>query len=371
MRKTVLMVIGTRPEAIKMAPVYEQFAKHHPDIDLKVVATGQHGQLLEDGLMGFDLKVDLNLNTANNSEGVDGYLARVILAFSKVLKEFNPHLVLVHGDTTTATAAAVSAHLNQIPVGHVEAGLRSHRLDSPWPEEANRRIIDSVSTLLFAPTSLASKQITLDKLAQVHITGNTVIDALKKTYDAITSNELIRIALSEKYSFLGENFVLATQHRREAFGVKQREILTAIGEIAGPENRIVFPVHPNPNVRETVFEILQSNPYVHLIDPVGYPDFVFLMMSARMAISDSGGIQEEAPSLNLPLLITRDTTERPEVLETSTNQLVGSDSNLIKSQANQILGNAKSEMLGKFSESVFGDGKAGERISQICCEFLR
>ena len=370
MTKTILLIIGTRPEAIKMVPVFEQLKKNFPQINVKVLATGQHVQLLEDGLLGFNMEIDFNLDLQNSTNSIVGYFAKLMHAVSDVLESNRPDLVLVHGDTTTAASVAIAAHLSKIPVGHVEAGLRSFRLDAPFPEEANRRLVDSVATLFFAPTDHAANQISKDIDSKVHVTGNTVLDALKSTHARIYSDETLVQSYKSKYRFLGEDFILVTQHRRESFGDKHQQILNAIKNLASSRNQVVFPVHPNPNIREQVRKTLGQTAFIHLVDPLPYPDFVFLMSQAKLAISDSGGIQEEAPSLGLPLLITRDVTERPEALEVSTNRLVGSNSQLIEQLGKSYLDLKRKPNQGGFRPSIFGDGMAGIHIATKCANFL-
>lgn len=370
MNPKVLVVIGTRPEAIKMAPVVEAFRKLHPNIKLHIVSTGQHEALLKDGLTGFDLEIDKNLGVSNSKNDLRLYFSRLISQLSLEIDLVSPDLVLVHGDTASAAAAAIAAHMSRIDVGHVEAGLRSYRLDSPWPEEANRRIIDSISTLHFCPTAYSKEQVTPDLNSHTFVTGNTVIDALKMTLERLNKNVSQIAHLETKYSYLGSEFVLVTQHRRESFGDKHKEILNALNELAGKKNPVIFPVHPNPSIRSVVFEIIK-NKNVHVVEPIPYPEFVYLMSKAQLAISDSGGIQEEAPSLGLPLLITRELTERPEAMFEKTNEIVGHSRELILSRAHEILSTQRSESQGIFRTSVFGDGDSGEKIARLCVEFLR
>jgi UDP-N-acetylglucosamine 2-epimerase (non-hydrolysing) len=366
----ILIVIGTRPEAIKMAPVVEAFRKLHSKIQLHIVSTGQHETLLNDGLAGFDLEIDKNLGVSNSKNDLRLYFSELISQLSNEIDLVDPDLVLVHGDTASAAAASIAAHLSRIPVGHVEAGLRSYRLDSPWPEEANRRIIDSISTLLFCPTDYAKEQVTPDLNSQIFVTGNTVIDALKMTLGRLNTNVSQIANLKAKYSYLGSEFILVTQHRRESFGEKHTEILNALNELANKRNPVIFPVHPNPSIRSAVMEII-TNENVHLVEPIPYPDFVYLMSNAQLAISDSGGIQEEAPSLGLPLLITRELTERPEALFEKTNEIVGHSHERILSRAREILSTQRSNKKGVFRNSVFGQGDSGEKIAEICVEFLK
>lgn len=370
MKPIVLIVIGTRPEAIKMAPVVEAFRKLRSSIELHIVSTGQHETLLKDGLAGFDLEIDKNLGISNSKNDLRLYFSELISQLSLEIDLVRPDLVLVHGDTASAAAASIAAHLSRIPVGHVEAGLRSHRLDSPWPEEANRRIIDSISTLLFCPTVYAKEQLTPDLNSQIFVTGNTVIDALKMTLDRLNTNVNQIAHLKSKYSYLGSEFILVTQHRRESFGDKHTEILNALNDLADKKNPVIFPVHPNPSIRSAVLEII-ANENVHLVEPIPYPEFVYLMSKAQLAISDSGGIQEEAPSLGLPLLITRELTERPEALFEKTNEIVGHSRELIRSRAHEILSTQRSNSQGIFRNSVFGEGDSGEKIAKLCLEFLR
>lgn len=370
MKKSVLLIIGTRPEAIKMAPIFEYLTKNHSEIELKVLASGQHDQLLRDGLAGFNLRIDLNLELRNEKNNVSSYFAELMSSVTTILNNQKPDLVLVHGDTTTAAAAALAAHFCQIPVGHVEAGLRSNRLDAPWPEEANRRVIDSVSTLLFAPTQSAANQIVKDKNASVIVTGNTVLDSLKETLLRLDNDSELQSKLKSKYSYLEDNYILVTQHRRESFGEKHLRILETINRIAAAGNKVLFPVHPNPDIESQANQILGANPNVYLVEPLEYPEFVYLMRNARLAISDSGGIQEEAPSLGLPLIITRDVTERAEISLAETNFLLGSDPQLIEQKCREILGSAREHKHGKFRSSVYGDGRASKIIVEACLKFF-
>jgi UDP-N-acetylglucosamine 2-epimerase (non-hydrolysing) len=369
MRNKVLLVIGTRPEAIKMAPVVEAFRSLHPEIHLHAVSTGQHQTLLSDGLAGFEFTINKNLGVSNLENDLRPYFSKLISEISCEIDLFSPDLVLVHGDTSSASAAAIASHLSRVPVGHIEAGLRSYKLDSPWPEEANRRIIDSVSTLLFCPTEYAKDQVTPDLNSKIYITGNTIIDALKQTLQRLTINENLLASLNDKYSFLKSDFILVTQHRRESFGDKHKEILEALDRLATKENPIIFPVHPNPSIRAAVLEVI-TNENVHLVEPIAYPEFVYLMSKARLAISDSGGIQEEAPSIGLPLLITRDLTERPEALLEKTNEIVGHSGEKILTRAREILSIPRSNSQGVFRKGVFGEGDSGKKIAEICVEFL-
>jgi UDP-N-acetylglucosamine 2-epimerase (non-hydrolysing) len=370
MRSKIMIVVGTRPEVIKMAPVVEAFRTLHPKIHLQAVSTGQHETLLNDGLAGFNFEIDKNLGVSNSKNDLRFYFSELISELSSEIDLFSPDLVLVHGDTSSASAAAIAAHLSQIPVGHVEAGLRSYRLDSPWPEESNRRIIDSVSTLFFCPTEYAKEQIVPDLKSQIFVTGNTVIDALKSTLELLRTNKELLAALKAKYTYLGSDFILVTQHRRESFGEKHEEILIALNQLATKKNPILFPVHPNPNIRATVSKVITNN-NIYLVDPVPYPEFIYLMSRARMAISDSGGIQEEAPSLGLPLLITRELTERPEALLEKTNEIVGHRSENILTRAREILETARPSAQGVFRKGVFGGGDSGEKIAEICVQFLK
>jgi UDP-N-acetylglucosamine 2-epimerase (non-hydrolysing) len=370
MKKFVLLIIGTRPEAIKMAPVFDYLSKNTANIELKVLASGQHDQLLQDGLVGFNLRIDFNLELRNEKNNVSSYFANLMTSLTSILNSKKPDLVLVHGDTTTAAAAALAAHFCQIPVGHVEAGLRSHRLDAPWPEEANRRVIDSISTLLFAPTQSAADQITMDKDSLVIVTGNTVLDSLKETLGRLDDDPELGKMLRLKYAYLERDYILVTQHRRESFGEKHMRILETINRIATVKNKVIFPVHPNPNIKSQAKEILGTNPHVYLVEPIEYPEFVFLMRNAKLAISDSGGIQEEAPSLGLPLIITRDVTERAELSLAETNYLLGSDTELIEKKCQELLNSQRDQHQGQFRSSVYGDGEASKLIVESCLKFL-
>jgi UDP-N-acetylglucosamine 2-epimerase (non-hydrolysing) len=362
--------MGTRPEAIKMAPVIEAFSKYSKKISVSTVLTGQHQELMQDGLSGFDLKIDLDLKISNSKNDLRFFFTQLLTSLTTVVDNFNPDLVIVHGDTASAAAASIVAHFSKVKIAHVEAGLRSFDLDSPWPEEANRRIIDSVAEIMFTPTELASQQIFRDKNSKIILTGNTVIDALKMVTEKISSNPKFLKKMEDKYGVWEDNFILVTQHRRESFGRSHELILEAIQKIAARGHHIVFPVHPNPAIHTAISKSFFDMEFIHLIEPLPYPEFIYLLTKARLAISDSGGIQEEAPSLGVPLLITRELTERPEALLESSNSLVGNNCDLIVKKALDYLTTTREINQGKFRPSVFGDGTAGSKIAEYCANFL-
>lgn len=377
--KKVMLVFGTRPEAIKMAPLVKEFQKHPEDFDTIVCVTGQHRQMLDQVLEIFDIKPDYDLNIMKQGQDLYDVTARVLTGLRDVLKETQPDVVLVHGDTTTSTAAALAAFYQQIPVGHVEAGLRTHNIYSPWPEEMNRQITGRIATFDFAPTPLSRQNLLGEGVAEdkITVTGNTVIDALHYVVEKIHGNiglegELIGQLLNAGYDVArlrnGRKLVLITGHRRENFGDGFISMCRAIKALTEkyPEVDFVYPMHLNPNVRKPIHEVfgenLQGLGNMFFIEPLEYLSFVYLMEKSNIVLTDSGGIQEEAPGLGKPVLVMRDTTERPEALEAGTVKLVGTDYDMIVNEVPSLLDDtARYEAMSK-AVNPYGDGKACGRI---------
>lgn len=376
MMKKILIVFGTRPEAIKMVPLIKEFKKYN-DFEVKICVSAQHRQMLDQVLNLFEIKPDYDLDIMKANQDLYDISSRVLLGMRDVMKDFCPNVVLVHGDTTTSFVGALAAFYQKIKIGHVEAGLRTNDLYSPFPEEANRQITGVLADFHFAPTQSAKQNLIKENKNpnSIIVTGNTVIDALLLMIDKIEKNVNLRDEITSilrlKYSNFGSErkFILVTGHRRENFGDGFLNICDALKNIAqnNPEIDIVYPVHLNPNVQKPVREILSNLNNVYLIDPLEYEKFVYLMSKSFFIITDSGGIQEEAPSLGKPVLVTRDTTERPEALQSGTVKLVGTNKNIIIKEAqNLILQKDEFEKMSK-ANNPYGDGKASERI----VEFLK
>ena len=377
--KTVMLVFGTRPEAIKMAPLVMEFQKYLNDFKTVVCVTGQHRQMLDQVLHLFEIIPDYDLNIMQQGQDLYDVTTRVLLGMRDVLKEVNPDVVLVHGDTTTSTSAALAAFYQHIPVGHVEAGLRTHDIYSPWPEEMNRLITGRIATYHFAPTALSKENLLNENIAEtdITITGNTVIDALyivvdKIKNDAVLSRKLAAGLYESGYDVShlenGKKMVLITGHRRENFGEGFINMCLAIKELAQkyPEVDFVYPMHLNPNVRKPIKKVFGEDS-AHLenmffIEPLEYLPFVYLIEKSNIVLTDSGGIQEEAPGLGKPVLVMRDTTERPEALAAGTVKLVGTNYDKIVCEVSALLDNE--EYYNKMSRAVnpYGDGNACQRI---------
>ena len=363
----VLTVFGTRPEAIKMAPLVHALAKD-PHFEAKVCVTAQHREMLDQVLHLFSIVPDYDLNIMSPGQGLTEITCRILQGLKPILESFKPDVVLVHGDTTTTIATSLAAFYQRIPVGHVEAGLRTGDLNSPWPEEGNRMLTGRLATWHFAPTENSRQNLRdenpLDE--QIFVTGNTVIDALFWVRDRVMADEALRAELTARYPFLsnGKKMILVTGHRRESFGEGFEQICHALADIAA-QNRdvqIVYPVHLNPNVSEPVNRILGHVDNVILIEPQDYLPFVWLMNHAWLILTDSGGIQEEAPSLGKPVLVMRDTTERPEAVEAGTVRLVGTDREDIVKQVTRLLYDDDEYLAMSRAHNPYGDGKACERI---------
>lgn len=369
--KKILLVFGTRPEAIKMAPLVKALQKDTEHFETRVCVTAQHRQMLDQVLEVFGITPEYDLNIMAPNQDLYDITAKVLLGLREVLKDFRPDTVLVHGDTTTSMAASLAAFYMQIPVGHVEAGLRTYNMLSPWPEEMNRQVTDRICTYYFAPTEQSRANLLQENIdaKKIFITGNTVIDALLMAVDIISTTagvkEKMAKELQEKGYTVGDReYILVTGHRRENFGDGFLHICKAIKELAAlhPEMDIVYPVHLNPNVQKPVYELLSSLSNVYLISPLDYLPFIYAMQHSTLLLTDSGGVQEEAPSLGRPVLVMRDTTERPEAVEAGTVKLVGTNAEAIVSNVTALL--LDKEMYKRMSEThnPYGDGQACERI---------
>lgn len=376
--KTVMLVFGTRPEAIKMAPLVKKFQKYSSDFKTVVCVTGQHREMLDQVLKIFDIKPDYDLNIMKQGQDLYDITARVLLGMRDVLNEVKPDVVLVHGDTTTSMAASLAAFYQQIAVGYVEAGLRTYDIYSPWPEEMNRQITSRIATYNFSPTPLSEKNLKEEKVhGNIYVTGNTVIDALHMVVEKL-KNDVTLAAKQEQmlakagYDVArladGKKLVLITGHRRENFGEGFINMVTAIKNLTEkyPNVDFVYPMHLNPNVRKPIHEVFGENlsdlGNMFFIEPLQYLEFIYLMEKSTIVLTDSGGIQEEAPGLGKPVLVMRDTTERPEALESGTVRLVGTNHDLIVEEVSTLLDNQS--VYDKMSRAVnpYGDGKACDRI---------
>lgn len=371
-----LCIFGTRPEAIKMAPLAVALAKDER-FDAKLCVTGQHRQMLDQVLDLFSLTPDYDLNIMRPNQDLSDITASILQGMKSVFTSYTPDIVLVHGDTSTTLAGSLAAYYHQIPIAHIEAGLRTGNLYSPWPEEGNRKLTGSLADIHFAPTAQSRENLLSEGICakSIHITGNTVIDALLTVVDKLSSDPASQNRFQQQFSFLrpGRRIVLVTGHRRESFGGGFERICTALSEIARayPDVEIVYPVHLNPRVREPVNRLLRGIDNIHLIEPLDYLPFVHLMSISHVILTDSGGIQEEAPSLGKPVLVMRDTTERPEAVEAGTVRLVGSQTDTIMTHLSQLLDDHEAYHQMSFSHNPYGDGKACERMRAILIETLQ
>jgi UDP-N-acetylglucosamine 2-epimerase len=365
--KKVLTVFGTRPEAIKMAPVVKALANDE-GIDARVCVTAQHRQMLDQVLDLFEIKPDYDLDLMREGQTLGDLTSGILQSIGTVFDDWHPDAVLVHGDTTTTLAASLAAFYRYIPVGHVEAGLRTGNVWSPWPEELNRRVTDAVSSWLFAPTEQSKHNLFSEGAPASHVvlTGNTVIDALLQVTRKLDRDTALRDSVSARYPFLdpSRRLILVTGHRRESFGEPFQNFCEALRQIAlkYDDVQLVYPVHLNPNVRTPVNAMLRDLPNVYLIDPQDYLPFVYLMTKAYLIITDSGGIQEEAPALGKPVLVTRDTTERPEAVRAGTARLVGTNTDRIVSEVRGLLDDRAEYVAMARANNPYGDGHAAERI---------
>lgn len=395
--KTIMLVFGTRPEAIKIAPLVKEFQKYPEDFKTIVCVTGQHREMLDQVLTIFDIKPDYDLNIMKQGQDLYDVTARVLTGMRDVFNECKPDVVLVHGDTTTSTAAALAAFYQQIPVGHVEAGLRTRNIYSPWPEEMNRQITGRIATYNFAPTPLSEKNLKEEKAhGQIFVTGNTVIDALHMVVNKLKNDptltqqqeqvlrdagyDISRLSMRSESSVCPKKLVLITGHRRENFGEGFINMVTAMKDLCVmyPDMDFVYPMHLNPNVRKPIHEVFcpeetapqvvnremvnKKYPNFFFIEPLQYLEFVYLMEKSSIVLTDSGGIQEEAPGLGKPVLVMRDTTERPEALDAGTVKLVGANHDLIVSEVSRLLEDPDYYNQMSYAVNPYGDGKACGRI---------
>ena len=383
--KKVMLVFGTRPEAIKMCPLVKEFQKHPDEFETIVCVTGQHREMLDQVLTIFDVKPDYDLNIMKQGQDLYDVTARVLTGMRDVFRECKPDVVLVHGDTTTSTAAALAAFYQQIPVGHVEAGLRTHNIYSPWPEEMNRQITGRIATYNFSPTPLSESNLKEEKAqGQIFVTGNTVIDALHMVVDKLKSDkaladEQINVLKNAGYDVTrldsvissgvekSRKLVLITGHRRENFGDGFINMVTAMKDLSEkyPDVDFVYPMHLNPNVRKPIHEVFGEDltrPNFFFIEPLQYLEFVYLMEKSTVVLTDSGGIQEEAPGLGKPVLVMRDTTERPEALKSGTVHLVGTNHDLIVNEVSTLLDDTDAYERMSKAVNPYGDGRACNRI---------
>lgn len=375
-----MLVFGTRPEAIKMCPLVKEFQKRNDEFEIIVCVTGQHREMLDQVLKIFDVKPDIDLNIMKQGQDLTDVTVRILNGMRDVFKTCKPDVVLVHGDTTTSTAAALAAFYAQIPVGHVEAGLRTHNIYSPWPEEMNRQITGRIATYNFSPTPLSEKNLQEEKAhGNIYVTGNTVIDALHMVVDKLKNDKTLseeqdKVLLEAGYDVSrlanGKKLVLITGHRRENFGDGFIRMVTAMKDLSEKyvDVDFVYPMHLNPNVRRPIHEVFGEDltrPNFFFIEPLQYLEFVHLMSKAYIVLTDSGGIQEEAPGLGKPVLVMRDTTERPEALASGTVHLVGTDYDKIMNEVSTLLDNAEAYEAMSKAVNPYGDGMACNRICRI------
>lgn len=368
-KKKVMVVFGTRPEAIKMAPVVEALRRTQ-EVETIVAVTAQHRQMLDQVLALFGIEPEEDLDVMEPGQTLPGLFSKILTGMTEVIQRRKPDLVLVHGDTSTTFAAALAAFYAGVEVGHVEAGLRTGNMKAPWPEEANRRLTAPLSALHFAPTPKSRSNLLAEGAAEdhVHVTGNTVIDALLSIVGKIERDPELSRSLHGLFPFLdsGKRLILVTGHRRENFGTGFEHMCLALRDLANRgDTQIVYPVHLNPNVQEPVNRILGQVPGVHLIEPQDYLPFVYLMSRAYLIITDSGGVQEEAPSLGKPVLVMRETTERPEAVEAGTVQLVGRERERIVRAATSLLEDTSAYSSMSHAHNPYGDGNAARRIAEV------
>ncbi|SDX67544.1 UDP-N-acetylglucosamine 2-epimerase (non-hydrolysing) [Sulfitobacter pontiacus] len=371
--KKVLLVFGTRPEAIKMAPVYDMLKNTHA-MDVRVAVTAQHREMLDQVLRLFEIEPDYDLNVMKPGQGLTEITAAVLAGLKQVLEDFAPDLLLVHGDTTTTLSASIAAYYHQIPVGHVEAGLRTGNIYSPWPEEINRKVTGTIARIHFAPTEKSAANLATEGVApqMVFITGNTVIDALVNVVDRLENDAQQSAAFDAEFGIdPAKRLILVTGHRRESFGGGFERICSALAKIAERDDvQIIYPVHLNPNVKGPVEVNLGTLERVRLIPPQDYLPFVHLMRRADIILTDSGGVQEEAPSLGKPVLVMRDTTERPEAVDAGTVKLVGTDPALIVRETMALLDDDDAYESMSRAHNPYGDGLAAQRIHNAIVEFF-
>jgi UDP-N-acetylglucosamine 2-epimerase (non-hydrolysing) len=370
----VMVAFGTRPEAIKMMPVV-QALRANTNLQVRVVVTAQHRQMLDQVLGLFAVQPDVDLDLMAPDQALPQLFGRILEGMTRCLVEARPDLLLVHGDTSTTLASGLAAFYQRVPIGHVEAGLRTGDMFAPWPEEANRRLVAPLASLHFAPTVRARDNLLAESIPSdgMHVTGNTVIDALLQVAARLDQEPSLKAEMRDRFPWLDDSrrMVLVTGHRRENFGSGFEEICRGIADIAHRADvQVVYPVHLNPNVREPVERLLAGKPRVHLIPPQDYLPFVYLMTRAHVLLTDSGGIQEEAPSLGKPVLVMRDTTERPEAVEAGTVELVGTDAAIIKERIDGLLDDPLRYQRFARAHNPYGDGQAARRIAAIVQDWL-
>lgn len=375
MAQKILAVFGTRPEAIKLAPLLK-YLQQDGAFDLKVCVTAQHRQMLDQVLALFEIQPDFDLDLMQSEQDLSALSTRILSSLRPVFAEYRPNLVLVHGDTTTAFASALSAFYHQIPVAHIEAGLRTHNIHSPFPEEANRRLIAGIAQWHFAPTATAKQNLLNEGIRadRIWVTGNTVIDALSATLQKLAQTPALVKAFAERYPFLDsrKRLILVTVHRRENLGAGLVQICDALSNLAGRHSdlQIVYPVHPNPSVREVVYSRLGNLSNLFLLEPQDYLPFISLMARAELILTDSGGIQEEATALAKKILVLRETSERPEAVEFGTARVIGTDSRRIIENVERLLSEQSGCSISRAMQNPYGDGQASARIVEILKQTL-
>lgn len=373
--KKILIVFGTRPEAIKMSPLVKEFQKYPEKFDTKVCVTGQHREMLDQVLEAFGIIPDYDLNIMMPNQDLYDITSKVLLGMREILKDLQPDIVFVHGDTTTSVATAIAAFYQQIKIAHVEAGLRTHNLLSPWPEEMNRQLTDRLCDYCFAPTEITKRNLLEEKIDEhkIYVTGNTIIDALLMAIDIIKSKPNLQQNIIDDLNKKGYNikenkkYILVTGHRRENFGQGFLNICEALKEVAtaNPDIDIVYPVHLNPNVQKPIFDLLSGINNIYLMPPLDYLPFIYMVQHSHLILTDSGGIQEEAPSLGKPVLVMRETTERPEAIEAGTVKLVGTETSNIVKNINLLLRNESIYNTMSQAHNPYGDGKACRQIVSL------
>jgi UDP-N-acetylglucosamine 2-epimerase (non-hydrolysing) len=368
----ILLVFGTRPEVIKLGPLISVL-QTYSNVDCKICVTAQHRHMLDQALAVFNIKPDIDLNIMQNNQSLTNVTCRAINDLEQVLKDNKPDMVLVHGDTTTTFAGALAAFYQKIAVGHVEAGLRSHHNYSPWPEEMNRRLAGVLTNLHFAPTEISAANLIKEGIDKknIFITGNTIVDACSKIISQLQTDKKLIKKLETKFSFLNKNkkLILVTSHRRENIGNRFEQICLALLKLAKrPDIQIAYPLHLNPNIQQTAMKFLQDQPNIILINPLDYIEFSYLLYKCYLILTDSCGIQEEAPSYNKPVLILRDVTERPEVVMAGLAKLVGVNQELIINEADKLLDDTVYYNKIRHIKNPFGDGQAANRIAKILTE---
>lgn len=370
-RLRTMLVFGTRPEAIKMAPLVRQFLKQGERFQTRVCVTAQHRDMLDQVLAFFDIRPDFDLDLMKADQGLTDITSNVLIGMGRVFQEWRPDLVLVHGDTTTTFATTLAAFYHKVPVGHIEAGLRTGNIYSPWPEEANRKLVTTLAAVNFAPTDTARDNLIAEGVSAktIHVTGNTVIDALFLARERIEQDHTLRRSFEAQFSYLDQNdrLLLVTGHRRENFGEGIRSICAAIAEVASqfPDLKVIYPVHPNPSVREPVAASLSNVSNVFLLDPLEYLPFVYLLSRSTIILTDSGGVQEEAPSFGKPVLVMRDHTERPEAVKVGTVKMVGTSKQKIVNGIAELLSDPAAYSKMAAAHNPYGDGLASPRILDV------